>query len=387
MDVRGLLFELFSCVQLPCFIISADCSTIEEEYLPHGVRQSIDPETVLYKARDFKRSAADPQYFELSYQSQSFAAIRLADLRLIMICRPDLFAEEQQRHFSMDAIPNRLQAVNLFLRMLRELCLMSDLPNETYSSRADETDAFLPEEFAGLKSALPAKLQPHNQYRTEVFIQDAVMEGDPDKLRFAFELPAHGTHGVLGPTEARSLRNHFHLVNVLCSRAAIRAGVSPEEAYTLSDKLFMAVELLPDDKITFELRKKAAEAFLQQVRHYKEQQAAPNFNSHVQKTKDYIRRHLFDDISVSDIAEHCSLSTDYLQKIFRQHQGITLSAFVQQEKLKASRELLTDSTLKAAEIAQLLHFSSAPHFNRSFKELFGVTPALYRRQHQKKVHD
>ncbi|MDO5352391.1 MAG: AraC family transcriptional regulator [Succinatimonas sp.] len=387
MNVRFLLLELFSCVQLPCFIVSADGKSLEDEYLPHGIKQHFDSNYVLKSAQNFERNVADPLYFSLNSHGKSFAAIKLCDLRTIIIVLPDsTLLSEIQPNFSQNAIANRLQAVNLFLRMLSEICLMSDLPNKVYTSKALDCEQYVPEEFSDLTSKLPKHLQPHNQYRTEVFIQDAVIEGDLNKLKFAFDLPAHGEHGILGPNEDRSLRNHCHLVNVLCSRAAIRAGVSPEEAYTLSDKLFMSVELIDPKKLNFELRTKVAKSFLLQVKNYKEQQASPNHNTHVNEAVDFIRRHLFDNINISSIASHCNLSTDYLQKIFRNHQGITISAFILKEKLKASQELLTDSHLKATEIASLLHFSSASHFNRSFKELFGIPPALYRRQNRKKVN-
>ena len=223
----------------------------------------------------------------------------------------------------------------------------------------------------------------HNQYRIEVFIQEAVQFGNEDNLRYAFILPQHGKPGVLGPTTARSLRNHTHLINVLCSRAAIRGGVPPEAAYTLSDRLFMAVENMPDEEVSFDTRLPVALAFLRQVQNYRQQQLGKQFNPRVEQAKNYIKRHLFDEITPAHIAAHCGISADYLHKIFKQSKEDSVSAYVQNERLKAAAELLTDSKLKIAEIATLLNFSSSSHFCRAFKQYFALSPLGYRKPHLK----
>lgn len=385
MDVRSLFFDLFSCVQLPCFIISQDGSGMDEEYLPHGFKYSeAARQEVLARARDFRRSVGDPQFCSAG---EPYAALRLSDRRLLMILtRPARAAGADQaaaEEAAAAADTTSRQTVNLFLRLMRELCLRSELPNDDYQEEAARSGRFVPPEFEVAPKA--DKIHTHNQYRVEVFMLDAVTEGNEQKFNYAMSLPAGGTFGVLGPTRDRSLRNFVHLTNVLCSRAAIRGGVSPEEAYTLSDKIFMATELLPPAKINPELCRKAALAFLHQVRDYQERNKKLNLNGYVQEAQNYILRRLFDDISVQDAAAHCGISPGYLQKLFRQNTGLKISSFLQNERLKASCELLSESRLQVNEIASLLHFSSAPHFCRAFRQLFGQSPLIYRRQHLKKV--
>ncbi len=381
MDVRSLFGDLFACVLLPCFIISPSGS-IEEEYLPHGCKFGNEArQQVLTLAGACRRSVGDPQFFTAD---ETYAALRLPDRRLLLILDrpvPAGGADADARGETVN--PCCRQTVNLFLRLMRELCLRDELPNADYQEQASRSGSFVPPEFE--VSPRTDKINTHNQYRLEVFMLDAVTEGNEQKLNYAMSLPAGGTFGVLGPTEDRSMRNFVHLINVLCSRAAIRGGVSPEEAYTLSDKLFMATELLPPAKINPELCRKAALAFLHQVQAYHKQNKKISLNNYVQEAQNYILRRLFDDISVQDAADHCGISADYLQKLFRLNTGLNVSTFLQNERLKVSCELLSESRLKVNEIASLLHFSSPPHFCRAFRQLFGKSPLIYRRQHLKKV--
>lgn len=110
----------------------------------------------------------------------------------------------------------------------------------------------------------------HNQLRNEVLIQEAVREGNVEKLRWAYCLPPKGKAGILGFTPLRSWQNHAHLQNVLASRAAIDAGITPEESYTLSDKLFLAVESITDPLMAKHMRYVIARDFTELVHHHKE---------------------------------------------------------------------------------------------------------------------
>lgn len=67
-----------------------------------------------------------------------------------------------------------------------------------------------------------------------------------------------------------------------------------------------------------------------------------------------------------------------LSAIFRQHLGITVFAWIREERLRRSRELLADSGLGMQEIADSIGFRSACNFTTAFRERMGVTPSQYR---------
>jgi len=101
------------------------------------------------------------------------------------------------------------------------------------------------------------------------------------------------------------------------------------------------------------------------------------------KVKLYIEQHLRDpDLSPCSIANRLKLSSRYLRMIFSSSSE-TVSAYILRRRLEECARQMADAQWRGhsiAEIAFAWGFNSAPHFTRSFRERFGVSPRNYRRQ-------
>ena len=208
----------------------------------------------------------------------------------------------------------------------------------------------------------------HNPYRIEQAIKEAVRLGDERLLQYAFAIPVTGHEGKLALDELRSLKNHANLVNVLCSRAAIDGGVSYEEAFRLSDKLFLAVEALTTPEKAFAIRYNIALAFTQQVHQHLQQAVTNKLHRQVEEAILYIRQHIYDHITVTEVADAVSCHRNYLQRLFRQDTAFSVVDFIHNEKLKVVKELLAYSNESVSNIAELLNFASPSHLCQLFKE-------------------
>ena len=67
---------------------------------------------------------------------------------------------------------------------------------------------------------------------------------------------------------------------------------------------------------------------------------------------------------------------------FKQEVGVSLTRYVQQEKVAEAKRLLRFTDQELGEIAALLGFSSQSHFQTVFKQITGETPMAYRRNSQ-----
>lgn len=222
----------------------------------------------------------------------------------------------------------------------------------------------------------------HNPYRIEQAIKEAVRLGDERLLQYAFAIPVTGHEGKLALDELRSLKNHANLVNVLCSRAAIDGGVSYEEAFRLSDKLFLAVEALTTPEKAFAIRYNIALAFTQQVHQHLQQAVTNKLHRQVEEAILYIRQHIYDHITVTEVADAVSCHRNYLQRLFRQDTAFSVVDFIHNEKLKVVKELLAYSNESVSNIAELLNFASPSHLCQLFKEKEHMTPLQYRQRHR-----
>ena len=268
------------------------------------------------------------------------------------------------------------RVVNLWLDMVCQIVVHDVIPPTPEQQAYAEADELIPNSLKHI--AKEVKLNaPHNQYRYELAILDAVAEGDLDKVKRAFQVPKQGKFGVLGPTPLRSMQNHVHNLNSLVSRTAIKAGILPENAYALSDKFFMAAEACTTVEQCIELRTVCACAFAAMIKEYRAQhlKALPNL---VHNATLLISRSLYEKCTVASLAQKLQVSPDHLERVFKQAMGLKLSTYIYQEKIKASQELLRDTTESISDIAKVLGFKAASHFARCFKYFTGLTPSEFR---------
>ncbi|NID14767.1 response regulator transcription factor [Luteibacter yeojuensis] len=92
-----------------------------------------------------------------------------------------------------------------------------------------------------------------------------------------------------------------------------------------------------------------------------------------------IGRQLSAPFTLEEIAAGVGTYDKRLSAIFRQQLGMTVFAWIREERLRKSRELLADTSLGMQEIAENIGFRSACNFTTAFRERLGVTPSEYRK--------
>lgn len=95
--------------------------------------------------------------------------------------------------------------------------------------------------------------------------------------------------------------------------------------------------------------------------------------------EEYIRTHLWEDLSLDVLAGRANLSPVYFHRLFSDHFGMTPAAFVLSCRIAGAKALLKTGELSISEIASQCGFSSQSYFNFKFKEVTGETPLQYRK--------
>ncbi|WP_271271601.1 GlxA family transcriptional regulator [Aliamphritea hakodatensis] len=80
-------------------------------------------------------------------------------------------------------------------------------------------------------------------------------------------------------------------------------------------------------------------------------------------------------LSPSELAEHAHLSVRQLERLFRSHLDKSPTGYYMQIRLERAQQLLRESHLSVAEIGIACGFSSAPHFTRSYRNQFQLSPS------------
>ncbi|MBD0382763.1 response regulator transcription factor [Paenibacillus sedimenti] len=101
----------------------------------------------------------------------------------------------------------------------------------------------------------------------------------------------------------------------------------------------------------------------------------------VDKVKQYVAAHISEsDLSREDIAGYVFLNPDYLTRVFKKETGISISDYLQQQRIQYAKELLAGSDLPVIEVALSAGYSNLSYFSTIFKKAECMTPNEYRKQ-------
>jgi AraC-like DNA-binding protein len=99
----------------------------------------------------------------------------------------------------------------------------------------------------------------------------------------------------------------------------------------------------------------------------------------IQRARRYIDDCFAQGISLTQLAEHVSLSPYYLLRAFRAEVGMPPYAYLESVRIRHAQRLI-EAGKPLAEVAAEVGFSSQSHLTRRFKQIIGVTPGQYAQQ-------
>lgn len=383
---------LYSIIQAPvyCFIIDHEKQLrLYDSFIPLGLNEEYNHKALEY-LQNIYLYIGD---FIPMQSANSYAAVRLPDESYVVIgpirfskkdqlikestSAPAPLANSSKSISRQDLEQMKIRTVNLWCEMIGQIVVRQELPSEDESTIYNDADSLIPSHIKGITREIRLKA-PHNQYRYELAILDAIRNGDVEQVERSFNIPLKGKFGILATDPVRSMQNHVHNISSLASRAAINSGILPERAYALSDKFFLAAEQCTTVEQCLELRKLCAKSFAMMVREYR-MTKQQELNPLVRDIRLIVSRELFNNFTVQDLAERLNLCYEHLERIFKLHSGISLAAYIRQEKIKQAQELIRDTQDSIEDIAHMLGFASASHFARVFKAQCGLTPSQYRK--------
>lgn len=213
--------------------------------------------------------------------------------------------------------------------------------------------------------------------------------GDVQKLKYLWTKSCLYSSGTLAKNKLRSSKNIGIMTVALASRAAIRGGVVPEIACSLSDIYIQKIEEESEEENICRLTYKCELHYAYMVRElkdYQEGRIKTRKSPLIHQCKDYIFSHLHDKLCIRDIAKELGMNANYLSECFKQHEGISMKNFILKEKIRLAKNLLIYSQYSYLEIADSLSFSSQSHLGKEFKKETGFTLRHYREMYRKKEY-
>ncbi|NYE09181.1 two-component system response regulator YesN [Bacillus niacini] len=101
-------------------------------------------------------------------------------------------------------------------------------------------------------------------------------------------------------------------------------------------------------------------------------------NEDVLKAQEYVKTHLGEKISLTEVAAHLHLNSSYLSRMYKKETGEGFVEYVTRVKMEKALELLDQSFKSVEQIAYELGFDSKSYFLKTFKRFYGVSPKSFK---------
>lgn len=108
--------------------------------------------------------------------------------------------------------------------------------------------------------------------------------------------------------------------------------------------------------------------------------AAELENELIRNVKEYIKNNV-STVTLATIATHFNISYAHLSRVFKKNVKQNFTEYVADVKLELATSLLTETNKNISEISAELGYNSPSYFLNRFKDRYGVTPSVYRKQY------
>lgn len=220
----------------------------------------------------------------------------------------------------------------------------------------------------------------HHTYSEERYVMDCIREGNTKDIVHRINA-LMGNAGTLS-NKAMNHQKYLAIVSVtMATREAIAGGMSPAEAYRLSDLFINRIDRCIRTEELIEYNRKAVYEFTRRVAEIRERKASSNYT---EQCKDYIHKNYHQKIRLEDVAAAIGVSQGHLSRVFHEDTGMSIQDYIQKFRVERAANLLKYSEASLAEISDYVCFHSQSHFGSVFKRYMKMTPRQYRDQYKRK---
>lgn len=103
----------------------------------------------------------------------------------------------------------------------------------------------------------------------------------------------------------------------------------------------------------------------------------------VEKAKNYIDSNITEPISTSIVAKAVKHNASYLSSLFKRETGLTITEYIEKQRLDIAKHSLTMTTMAVKEISCQVGYPDQNYFSRVFKKHIGMSPLSYRIKYKK----
>lgn len=165
----------------------------------------------------------------------------------------------------------------------------------------------------------------------------------------------------------------FIMLGMTVSFALLRQ-VSPLDILEKTRVYYDKLSLATTDQEVIDVRNQMFISFNRLTQRTLKKKHSPPVNRIIK----YIDDHIFESISIIDIAAIDGYEKNYVSTLFKKETGSTIHQYVKEKKIDIAKSILKKSNTSIHDLSEYLSFTSYQQFNRTFKRIVGSSPSEYR---------
>lgn len=212
------------------------------------------------------------------------------------------------------------------------------------------------------------------RYHIEDELLDAITHGNATK---AFSIAESFESYRFAPrTEdfLRDRKNYLLSFNTLLRRTAYVAGVHPFYIDTVSSNYAALVEKCESDDDAYDITQYLIRSYCDLVK----KRSMTSYSEPIRHILVTVDASLTGDLSLKRFAKDLFLNTSYLSTLFKKEIGMTLTEYVNQNRIAHAKRLLKSTTLSVQDIAIQSGIPDIHYFTRLFRRETGMSPREWR---------
>lgn len=251
---------------------------------------------------------------------------------------------------------------------------------ETYESRYIENTSLSdivhseePSHLSKLMDAADLKLM-ETRYEAENRLMYAVSHGMTHQAQMLISRANEHVLEQRTLDSLRNIKNYGIVLNTLLRKAAEEGSVHPLHIDQLSSSMARRLEQLRSPVDALKLFGTMVHKYCLLVKNH----SMKNYSQLVQHVILRIDADLTADLSLKAHAEFLSVNPSYLSTLFKRETGMTLTDYVNRQRVEHGIFLLNATDMQVQTIAQYCGIPDVNYFTKTFKKFIGKTPKEYR---------
>lgn len=171
----------------------------------------------------------------------------------------------------------------------------------------------------------------------------------------------------------REMRNGLIVFNTLLRKAVEAGGVHPVHIDRISEKFAKEAEKVLTWEESHCLHTEMLRQYCLLVRNYSLTEHSPVIRNVV----NYISIHLSEKLTLTQLAEQYFVNPSYLSTLFKKEMGITVSSYINQQRMRLAVRLFNLGNTEIQEVATKCGIDDVSYFRKLFTKNIGMSPSAY----------